>query len=392
MSQDIALREGARTLTIHAESMREVEPVIEETLDLDPRFDARALRAIADLIAEPLTSTTDDVLTRLRGEQRNRIGHDPRGVYALELSIQAVQAFRDAHELQLEDEIAWERHRHEEELDRVHTIQRGRTYGPNEDRRELHVGARIKGEERQPIGTRALRAHLGVALDLRRSLAQIASPDEHIVDVLIARSGEAREGASSLLPLAHALIDAGGDVDGVVLREGDSGALRVSASLPKKVGSSLALRIVGTGARTKLMREHGTHIFVPDDGVPEMVTVRVLHASEDELRASFEAFESESRAFRDALDAGDVPLPANPASLLPHLRTVQMQRRTDGTVDVSIEDHRAGDVFHLRARDLRAALTHFQEQRRFVLPTALDLLPLHALLTRLRARLSEESS
>jgi hypothetical protein len=77
---------------------------------------------------------------------------------------------------------------------------------------------------------------------------------------------------------------------------------------------------------------------------------------------------------------------------LPHLRTVQSQRRPDGSVDVSVEDHRAGDAFHVRARDLRAALVHFQDQRRFVLPQGLDTASLDVLMASLRVSKGEDAS
>jgi ATP-dependent Clp protease ATP-binding subunit ClpC len=359
-------------LAVHTEALREAQPREVRLLDVPADLGLAALTRLADTLAMPLLDEDGDVAERLREAQARTSRRDARAGFALEAALGDLEAFRERHAALAEDETARERDRYEDELDRTHTVQRGRTWSRRETRRQLHLGPRDRdrGPERTP---RALRAHVAEALAFRRALPHLDAPEAHVVDVLVTRLGvrtsDRMEALAHALAPPHATLVTAAARHGASVRELDADAL--AQRLP---ADEILLRFAGLGVRSALEADHGTHLLATDEGPPELVSVHVLDTLAAEIPRGFEERGRAREEFRAALERGE-RLP-NPDPLLPLVRTVRLVRAGRERFEATLEDHVLGEVFVGRVRDLGAALDLARERWSLRLPDELDLAPL----------------
>jgi ATP-dependent Clp protease ATP-binding subunit ClpA/ATP-dependent Clp protease ATP-binding subunit ClpC len=367
-------RSEPRTLAVHTEALREAQLREVRTLEMPAELGMSALTRLAEVLAGPLVDEDGDVAERLREAQARTSRRDARAGFALETALTDLERFRERHAALTVDETERERDRYEDELDRSHTVQRGRTWSRRETRPQLHVGPRTRdrGPERSP---RSLRAHVAEALAFRRALPHLEDPEAHVVDVRVSRLGVRT--SDRMEALAHALAPPRATLVTAAVRQGTSvrelDAEGLALRLP---ADEILLRFAGLGVRSALEADHGTHLLATDEGPPELVSVHVLDTLTERLVHGFDERARAREAFRAALERGERP--TNPDPLLPLVRTVRLVRAGSERFEATLEDHVLGEVFVGRVRDLGAALELARERWSLRLPEEIDPASLHA--------------
>lgn len=366
--RELTLHVKEGVIAVHAEALGEAETTPLALLALPDVEDLPALRALAEQFGEPRLH--EDVAESLRAARRHLAKDEHATSYALERAIVALESLRKQHERLLTPEAEAAREAFEDDMERDIRVERGRTYNRHDTRRRLALARGAAAHDEG--GARSLRDHLGELLALARALPPSEEPGAHVVDVLVTSLGERAGAASFVATLADAVGRWSGEIQEVLGRTSD-GALvdwmtaERSAARRESVVAAV-VRVVGLGARARLSSERGTQVIVADDAPPELISVRDLpHRPERRLADTFAELEAQRVAFMEALEAG-ASLPPHPAPLLPRIRTVRIEHRLNGAIDVTIEDHRIGDVIAGRVSAVEQVLAPVHARLSLALP------------------------
>jgi ATP-dependent Clp protease ATP-binding subunit ClpA/ATP-dependent Clp protease ATP-binding subunit ClpC len=352
--QLVELRDGERGIEVHAEPLREREPVDAtwslERLEKLPVVDlerhvAGEVRFLEDLAAGPeLERLSEEIRHHLRqhGLGRRDSADQLFNLEAMRTQVIDFGARMDglarACRGDTSDEIELTSLGYAA-LARDGHVQRVRLF----DRRSTVFS--------QPRPVRAeLLECIAESAFLRRSLLRVRDPAQHAAFIELYRVGDpakaGRFGSAELGLfewLAHAYADARGECHGVALRTRDG---RVVEGGSDDLGA-----IIATGARHVVIKqvglavldffelETGSHLRHSMSGSPEIVRVRVVPAAADRSAASL---------LEEPLDQ----------RLLPAVRTIRFDpsRRPGGTSALALEDYAMAVTLDLQVREIRDAL------------------------------------
>ncbi|MCE7890943.1 MAG: ATP-dependent Clp protease ATP-binding subunit [Sorangiineae bacterium PRO1] len=202
---------------------------------------------------------------------------------------------------------------------------------------------------------------------VERLIASRGRPDRHAVRLDLTRLAAHHEsrrfsrGNPGLLEwLSRAYAGARGELESAAARYED-GSERAAASrhelhaLLESRPRQLSLRVVGPGVSDFFAGERGCHVRRAEGAGPEIVRVSVVPGggAPRELLAEHAA---RARAFERALE-GDGPLPENPESILPVVRSVRWSPVEGRPSVATVLDYRLAHVVSVRVRELGDALS-----------------------------------
>ncbi|MCC6899758.1 MAG: ATP-dependent Clp protease ATP-binding subunit [Polyangiaceae bacterium] len=214
--------------------------------------------------------------------------------------------------------------------------------------------------------SRQLLADLAELGFLERLIASRGRPDRHAVRLDLTRLAAHHEsrrfsrGNPGLLEwLARAYAGARGELESAAARCED-GSERSSASrheldtLLESRPRQISLRVVGPGVTDFFAGELGCHVRRAEGLGPEIVRVSVVPGGGPPREALAE-HAARALDFERALE-GDGPLPENPESILPVVRSVRWSPIAGRPSVATVLDYRLAHVASARVRDLSEAL------------------------------------
>ena len=364
-------RHGAR-VKVHAEALREAEPVelaagfIESLFgaDLTERFAAALpkLRAIQN--SGQLTDLHADVSRELC-ELRLGDGSRADQVFSLDALAAHVERLierlerRVAGDESLQAALRVEKRRAGEELSGEDYTTLADAFGKlREDRARRE---RLSPRRSVPIARESaqLLADLAELGFMERLLASRGQADRHVVRVDLVRLAASHEsrrfsrGNPGLLEwLGRAYASARGALEVAAIDDGAKGATSKSGldELLEARPRLLSLRLVGPGVSDFFAGETGCHVRRAEGVGPEIVRVNVVPGGGSPREHLIE-HAARARAFEQALE-GDGPLPENPESILPIVRSVTWTPIEGRPSPASVLDYRLAQVASGRVRQL----------------------------------------
>ncbi|GEM_PF-350183 len=406
---------AASPVSIHLESMREAEPIPEQSRLVELLEQPNnallaqvpaALEFLRSLDGSPrlaqLSQTLAELLTaynRTRGSETD-LDSNPEyeasqanALYNLEVLRGKISELRQALELHASYDDRLDRHvesreAHFEglgeqlEVDRFPRDSPPPSDGSYRSRQQKRFDRRqftpdLPLRERQTM----LRAIAEVWF-LERAITSADDPTQHAVFLELSRVGDPRrrgrfdafEGGI-FAALVHAYAGEGrGDLEAwAVLRRGDtkadieahgpeedlespSAALQRAASDPRT--EVLVLQLVGPSVREFFAGESGSHILESLGGGHEIVRVRALTVADlDTPQALLERVQGQRDAFVTALESGLTPLPLNPDAMLPITRRFKLEEARAGRPQtVEVEDYPLSHVSAHNSASLQAIM------------------------------------
>ncbi len=335
---------------VHSEALVEAEPTpgrfaLAEVVDATREEVVEALREAASFLRRQGDAGVRRAIEKGISE-RMRSG-ETDAVYELEMARQSLES--------LHEQI-------EEALSSVPS-------GPARVRRG--VGSQPKRRARARLHRRTkplLKAEalslLAEATFLERVLGRgEAGQDCHAVFIELLRLGEGVVGprplveSSGLVPwLVETYRRARGECDGVAARRRGESLLTLPDEpnaaldlLPTERPDHVVMKMVGLHVVDFFEGETGCHVWESVQAGTEVLRVRAVPAPVGTTAAEIiETHLARRRAFDQALEAGTAPLPENPESLLPIVRSIRFDPpRSRGQVaPLTIEDYGLADARH----------------------------------------------
>lgn len=367
----------ARGIAVHAESLREADPVSSEG-------------PVAALLAEDATSLSrrvPDAVARLRAIEAGG------ELAALERALAgALERFRAGEKASAEPIFSLDALRaHVRDLTRrlERRIGRSAELQELERRRKRAEGEPILGEDfttvgdafgklreapgrrpklapggafRVPRNERLLLADLAEVLFLEHTLAAVEDAGRHVASIELTRLAAHHErrrfsgGNPGLLEwLARAYAGARGHFDGAAAALPD-GTIRAARSRPEleelleSRPGQVALRLIGPSVADFFGGETGCHVRRTAGSGPEIVRVTVARGGGDPESALRDHAERRAR-FEAALES-EGELPRNPEALLPVVRSIRWDPEPQRATRAWVEDYTFSHVVSRRVRSL----------------------------------------
>jgi ATP-dependent Clp protease ATP-binding subunit ClpC len=308
-----------------------------------------------------------------RREVAARAREHAEAIYNLDAMRAAIATFRERiEELRQREDPGEERH-DALEMQRFRWISRDDEHGGTSRMRLFHPNQMPRPASR--LLKEDVLACLAEGHALRRALRRVDDPTEHAIFIELLGAGRRHAGAlfaggaPGLLEwLIEAYRFARGEVEGAAIRRAGRAEVVTSAgadALNAPLGGGelglathVVLKIVGLCVRDFFALEEGSHVWTSLERGPEVVRVRVFPAPPGAAPEDvIEAHEAQQRAFDEALREG-LPLPPNPAALLPVVRKIRGSPPSlpGQLAPIDIEDYVTGYAETMRVASVEEAL------------------------------------